>query len=206
MRFAMLSLAMLTTLACVTGCTEDGSREFSVTVLDATEIECTGFSSSDAFEQDTMDAIADDIRKQYKKASETDPPTPLGRRLWVNELERSVQAWFEPRPGQSAQMPEDPSQLAFDSPLVVYSGNVNESFIEGKYSDFVNTDDEDEDAGREPCGNRSVVEGVLQVTDNAGIDGRIRWTTLLYVASVVSSCAGHVSCVRDIRIEGLEVK
>lgn len=182
------------------GCDQPAAREFAVTVVDSPEIECTGVSNSAAFEQKTMDAIAKDRKKAYDKAHEGAPPTPVGRRLWVNELEHRVEAWFEQQPGQAPV-----AVASFDSPLVVYGGDPQDGYIEATYEDVINTDEADEEIGRALCGARPIVQGTLAVTDTSSIAGRVRWTEYSYIESVTSACNGWIACVRDIRLEGLEV-
>jgi hypothetical protein len=196
-----LGLVVLLSLG-VLGCADKSSREFAVTITDALEIECKGVTNNAAFESETVEALAKERGKAWEKLTEVDPPAPEGRRLWVNELDLRMEAWFEPMSGAPSIMESD----SFDSPLVVYSGSVNDGFIEGEYVDTINTDVDDEDQGRELCGDRVNVSGTLTVTDKDGIEGRIRWTELSYISAVVSSCHGWIECVRDIRIEGLEVE
>jgi hypothetical protein len=183
------------------GCEQRAAREFAVTVVDAAEIECVGVSNSPGFEQDTMDTLAKNYAKAYKQEHEGEPLTPVGRRLWVNELDHRIEAWFETRTGQAAV-----DDSGFDSPLVVYGGDPQEGFIEGSYTDTVNTDDVYEEIGRKLCGPRTSVTGTLSVTDADGISGRIRWTEFRYVDSVRSACDGWFTCARDIKLEGLEVE
>jgi hypothetical protein len=188
-------------LGFVLGCGGNSSREFAVTTLDGEEVDCTGVTNSPAIGQETVDAIAKDARKAWEMAREMDPPTRVGQRLWVNELALDVEAWFEPRSGAA-----QPAGIGFDSSEVVYRGRINDDYIEAEYADVINGDAEDEDLGRELCGDRVIVAGVLTVTDGNGIEGRVRWTENTYIGTVPSSCLGWVSCVRDIRIEGLEVR
>ncbi len=200
MRWRGLALTPFVAAWWLTGCDDRTAREFAVTVIDSAEIACTGVSNSAAFEQSTMDALAKDRQRAYEKAHESAPPTAEGRRLWVNELEHRVEAWFEQQPGQPPV-----SGTRFDSPLVVYGGDPQEDFIEATYVEIINTDDEDEDVGRELCGPRPTVSGTLSVTDTGGIAGRVRWTEYSYMSSVTSACPGWIACVRDIQLEGLEV-
>ena len=109
-----------------------------------------------------------------------------------------MEAWFEPHP-EAADEP-------FTTTLAIYRGEPREGYLEGIFEDLFNTDDEDEKAGRQPCGRRPLARGVLSVTDDDGVLGRIRWTEYHYVSSVDSACAGHVDCARDVRIEGLEME
>ena len=95
-------------------------------------------------------------------------------------------------------------QDAFASASVVYEGIPREDYIEGVHEAVFNTDAQDEEAGREECGDRVRMRGSLSATDAKGILGRIRWKHFVWVDSVTSSCAGRIDCVRDIAVEGLE--
>lgn len=180
----------------------EGSRQLAVTVTDSAEIECVGISNSAALEQPTMDSIAKDVERLWEDEQKREPPTPEGRVMRVNETELGMQAWFDPHPASNPAL--DPER--FDNPLVVYAGELHDDYIEGVYRDVFNTDKEDEDAGREKCGDRVRVSGTLSLTDAKGILGRIRWQEHAYVDSVTSACAGRIECVRDIAIEGLELE
>jgi hypothetical protein len=189
-------------LTLVCGCAGPASREFAVTVIDAAEIECTGTSISEALEPETLEGIANDIERAWEEQRALDPPTHEGRILRVNETEHAMRAWFDPHPGSDPLV----QPLRFDNPLAVYAGGAHESYIEGSYADVFNTDEVDEEAGMEPCGDRARVDGVLSATDAKGIAGRIRWQEHTYIGSVTSACAGHVICVRDVHIDGLETE
>lgn len=193
---------LVSVLTCaIVGCaSSEASRQLAVTVTDATEIECAGISSSAALEQQTMDSIAKDIERAWEEAREREPPSPEGRVMRVNETELGMQAWFDPHPVSNF----DPER--FDNPLVVYVGDFHDGYIEGVYRDVFNTDKDDEDAGRELCGDRLRVSGTLSLTDAKGILGRIRWQEHTYVDSVTSACAGRIECVRDIAVDGLELE
>lgn len=181
-----------------TACAEPGTRSFAVTVTDALELDCVASSDSPALEQETLDAIAKDLSKAWEKEAEVSPPRPRGRVLLVNELRHELNAWFEPDPKGD----DEP----FTDPLAVYRGEPRDGYLEGIFEDLVSTDEEDEEAGRELCGPRVLARGVLSLTDDDGILGRIRWTQNRYVSSVDSTCAGLVACARDVRIQGLEME
>ncbi len=176
------------------------SRELAVTVTEAAEIVCTGFTNSDALEQSSMDGIAKDFERLWEEQHLSEPPRPAGRILRVNETERELRAWFEPAPRAAST-----GGVAFDSPDVVYRGVPHDDYIEGVYLGFFNTDTADREAGREPCGDRLRGAGTLSLTDVRGVLGRIRWQDHLYVDTVSSSCAGRIECVRDVAVEGLEL-
>jgi hypothetical protein len=186
--------------ALLCACTEQGSREFAVVVLDSAEIECAGTSASPALEQETIDGIAKDLERAYADRTELDPPAQEGRILRVNETPNDMRAWFDPHPASDPLV----QGLRYDNPLIVYAGETHESYFEGLYADVFNTDEIDEEGGREKCGDRFRVDGVFSATDAKGIAGRIRWQEHLYIESVTSACAGHIICVRDVHIDGLE--
>lgn len=177
------------------------SRELAVTLMDAEEIECIGVTMSDALEQSTLDDIAKNAERQWEDEREREPPTPEGRVMYLNETLQEVQAWFDPHPGADFSIDSE----AYDSPFAVYVGEPNEGFIEARYVDVFNTDEEDEDAGREACGDRVRVQGTLSLTDEKGIKGRIRWTHHQWINGSTSACEGRIDCVRDIQVDGLEV-
>jgi hypothetical protein len=183
------------------GCNEPTSRQAAVTLLDAEEIECVGVTTSEAFEQETMDSIAKDVERQWEDEKQTDPPTPEGRTMRINETEEQMQAWFDPHP--STDLVSDSER--YDSPEVVYVGEYHDDYVEGVYEEIFNTDEQDEDAGRELCGDRVRVRGTLSLTDAKGILGRIRWLHIFYIDGVTSACAGRIECVRDIAVDGLEL-
>lgn len=191
-------------LGCVwlLGCNEAAaSRQLAVTITDTTEIECAGITNSDALEQETLDAIAKDVARLWEDEQEREPPTPEGRIMRVNETDRTMSAWFDPHPGSEFAGDVD----GYDSPFAVYVGDLHDNYIEGVYQDVFNTDEQDEDAGRTPCGDRARVIGVLSATDAKGILGRIRWHYNIWIDSVTSACAGRIECVRDVAVEGLEL-
>jgi hypothetical protein len=192
-------MALLLALATATSaCGEPSTRSFAVTVTDAMELHCVGYSDSPALEQETLDAIAEDLSDAWEDETELLPPQPRGRVLLVNELRHKMEAWFEPH----AEAADEP----FTTPLAIYRGDPQEGFLEGTFEDLFNSDEEDDEAGREPCGPRPHARGVLSVTDDDGVLGRIRWTEYAWISSVDSACAGHVDCARDVRIEGLEME
>ena len=178
------------------------SRQLAVTLLDAPRIACVGITNTPALEQETMDSIAKDLERQWRDQREQDPPAAEGRVLRVNETERAMQAWFDPHPGSDFFSDAE----AYDSPFVVYAGDVQEGYLEGQFVEVFNTDKQDEDAGRELCGDRARMQGILSVTDDDGILGRIRWTHHVWVDSVTSACGGRIDCVRDIGVDGLELE
>ncbi len=113
-----------------------------------------------------------------------------------------MSAWFDPHPGNGSS----PEVVRFDGASVVYSGPFHEEYIEGSYIDLFNTDAQDEEAGREACGDRARVSGILSLTHSKGILGRIRWTEHTYVDSVTSACAGKIDCVRDVQVSGVAIE
>ncbi len=181
------------------GCQPSTTRSFAVTVTDALTLDCRGVSKNAAIEQEALDSIAKDTSKSWEKEAKKSPPRPHGRVLLINELEHQMQAWFEPRPEADTDAP-------FAGPLAVYRGELHEGYLEGSYDDLFSSDEEDEDAGREPCGPRPLAGGVLSLTDDDGVLGRVRWTEYQYVSSVTSACAGWIACARDVRVEGLEME
>ncbi len=185
------------------GCDEPSpSRQLAVTVTDADNIECVGTSNSEALEPKTLDTIAKDVERSWEDLREQEPPSPEGRILRINETERETTAWFDPHPDHLSAFDPD----GFDGPSVVYIGAFQDDYIEGSYRDIFNTDEQDEEAARELCGDRLRVSGTLSLTDAKGILGRIRWHHRIYVDSVTSACAGQIDCVRDVAVSGLELE
>lgn len=200
----MSRMSTIVVIAALVGCVDaPASRQLAVTVQDAEEIECTAVTNSDALEQETLDAIAKDVERLWEDEREREPPTREGRIMHLNETQTEMHAWFDPHPGSDFAIDSE----AYDSPFAVYVGeHQEEDFIEARYIDVFNTDDQDEDAGREQCGDRVRVQGTLSLTDAKGILGRIRWSHHIWVDSVTSACAGRIDCVRDIEVDGLEVE
>ena len=135
----------------------DVSRQLAVTVTDSDMIECLGTTSSEALEQQTMDSIAKDMERAWEAERAKQPPTPEGRMLRVNETERDMRAWFDPHTGTGFALDAG----SFDDPLVVYVGEPHDGYIEGTYESIFNTDPDDEEAGRDLCGDLLLLSGTL---------------------------------------------
>ncbi|MBW2523617.1 MAG: hypothetical protein JRI23_05555 [Deltaproteobacteria bacterium] len=207
----------------VGGCAEPSSREFAITLTDALTMQCTGIAVGLLADPEELDDYAEQMRKAYKKAMQTDPPIPRGRLLRVNELESRIYAWFEPNADSPATTtlpppydaepeevlptdPDVPELVTYDAPSSVYEGPPNDEYLEAHFAQVFNTDEEDEEASLRLCGPRHRARGTLTLTTTGGIAGRIRWTEIEYVPSELSRCEGRVECARDVAVEGLEVE
>lgn len=187
-------------IAC--GCSPPRSRLFAITLQDATEIECEGVSLSPTFEQADVDQLARDLEGAMEAQRKADPPTPEGRMLRVNEIEDRMRAWFDPY----TTVADFNAPRQYATPTTVYEGEPHDDYIEGWYEDRFNTDQQDAVNERQLCGERLRASGLLTVTDEDGVMGRIRWTDVLWLEAGISACGGQVSCVRNLEIEGLEVE
>jgi hypothetical protein len=181
-------------------CKAPGSRRFAVTVQDSIEAECVGVSDDYEIAQETIEGLAQDVERVWEATQLANPPLPEGRLLRVNEVENRMRAWFDPY--LSANDFIIPHRYA--DPRTVYQGEVQDEYVEGIYEERFNTDIEDEQRGRPPCGDRLRVHGIMTLTEAEGVRGRIRWTEVQWVDTSTSSCGGYVSCARDIQLEGLE--
>ncbi len=188
-------------LLALCACDDSSARLFAVTVLDTTGMECKATTHSEQIAQETIDALADDIRRAWQKTHETYPPTPLGRLLYIVEIEQRVLSWFEPSSGAE----DTPSYHRYDDPGSVYQGELQDDLVEASYEELVNTDDVDEDFERELCGPRPMARGVLSLTDGDALQGRIRWSDYSYIATADSACSADIVCARDILVEGAEI-
>jgi hypothetical protein len=187
--------AALATLIAVTGCADSGARTFAATLSDALETSCRATTRHVAFEQDVLDEIAEDLEEDYASAMLEAPPPPLGRILHLLEREQEVQAWFDVA-GSGEPVP-------FANAGTVYRGEPQDGYVEARFAVTRNTDEGDEDAGLELCGDRLLVEGVLSLTDDDGVQGRIRWLERHHVEAVPSRCLAWIDCARDILVDGL---
>jgi hypothetical protein len=186
---------LLVVVASATGCASESVRRFAVTLTESSEFECRGFTNSEAFEQETMDDIASQAAETAEKLKIANPPVPLGRLLYVNDHDGRTSAWFDAAFG-------DP----FASAATVYLGSSHEGYIEGRYQEVANDDEASQEAGLAPCGDLVQVQGVLAVTNVAGLLGRIRWSDYAYTGAVTSKCEAGFVCEHDIAVEGLELE
>lgn len=184
------------TALCLAGCDGGQARTFAATLTDATETSCRGVTRHAAFEQDTLDEIAEDLEEAYAdRLLETGAPT-IGRTLRLVERSDEVRAWFEVE-GASGEA------VFFAHAGVVYRGPPQDGFIEARFALTENDDLADEEAGLELCGERLHAEGVLSLTDGDGVQGRIRWRDRLYLDAAPSRCLAFIDCSRSIAVDGL---
>ncbi len=207
------------------GCESERSHTFAVTLLDSSTIDCYGYAQDLLADPAALDDAATDEQKAWKERFLVVPPKPLARVLRINELERRMQAWFDPAADDAtAPVPATDGGLddadggapvdkaneelpyLYDDAGIVYEGELHDDYIEGVYRDQINTDETDEEQGLRLCGTRTLAKGTLTLTTAGGALGRIRWVHTTYVASEYSACAGRIECARDIAIEGLEAQ
>jgi hypothetical protein len=181
------------------GCAGPSSRRFAVTVEESATLDCEGESFLAEVEPSTVEDLAKQQAKAWAKGAEANPPTPIGRLLYVNEVEERMSAWFAAVESTGAF-----GDGRYGNPDVVYRGEVHDRTIEGLFDDLVNTDAEDEKAGRQRCGNRLLARGALALTAVDAAQGRIRWTDQQWIATTETQCAAVIRCSRDLWIEGLE--
>ncbi len=190
-RYGMLTAALV---AC--GCDGSSSRVFSATVLEPATIECEARVLSSEVDEEDIEALAKQERRQWKQDKERIPPTPQGRVLHIIEVGSSMRAWFET------------SNSGFSNTTgngAVFAGDIQENVIEGDLEVLFNTDDSDEEDGYELCGDRPLRIGKLLATDADGaVLGRINWQEITYINSSSTQCAATVVCTRNVDLWGGE--
>ena len=87
-----------------------------------------------------------------------------------------------------------------------YTGDPQDGFIELRYVQTINTDEDDDDAERQLCGERALVDATLSATDADGLQGRIRWIDYRWESLSETACAAHIECTRNIAIDGVLVR
>ena len=204
------------------GCSTPKAQTFAVTLLDSTTLDCAAYPVGLLSDPVMLQNIAKAQGKAWQDAYVSSPPRPEARILRINELETRMQAWFDPSPADSGRADSGIAGVggglsaeivsggtptfAYDAPTTVYQGELHNDYVEGLYADSLDSDPEDQDAGRYACGPRTSAQGMLTVTKVNGVQGRIRWTDVTWVGSEFAVCEGHVDCVRNIAVEGLSVE
>lgn len=176
------------------GCGEDKTGVYAVAVTEPLTIQCSGTSEHGLVPQKELDRQAKAARIAWADYATAEPPTPSGRELHVAEGDDAVRAWFSGAASTGGTL---------SSPEEVYEGSPNAGYVEGTYVDryVVPTDPNDETLF--PCGELLRSQATLSVTvDSGAVEGRVRRSEYVYIATSLSTCAGRIECVRNIAVVG----
>lgn len=168
---------------------------YAVSVTEPLTIQCSATSEHGLVPQKELDRQAKAARLAWADYTTAEPPTAAGRELRVVETEDAVQAWFSSPGGAGGTL---------SSPEEVYVGSPNEGYVEGTYVDryVVPTPEGDEELPF-PCGEELRSAATLSVTvDGDAVEGRVRRTEYVYIATDLSACAARLDCVRNILVVG----
>lgn len=178
----------------VAGC-GDNAGVYAVSVTEPLTIQCSATSEHGLVPQKELDRQAKAARRAWADYTTAEPPTPAGRELRVVEGDDAVLAWFSTTSGAGGTL---------SSPDEVYVGTPNDDYVEGTYVDrYVVASPGVDDEPLYPCGELLRSEATLSVTvDGGAIEGRVRRTEFVYIATALSTCAARIDCVRNILVVG----